>query len=108
MSFHKQTSMENVKVKERQLQCSENPTALTLSYVMSNVCGSATRNCGKALSPFPFLKDGPEYPLLKEIRKETSEHISLALTNSYRSWQLDTSGLLHSVGKFSKQKRLLE
>lgn len=42
-------------------------------------CGSAdqnvtaTRNCGTASSPFPIVKDGAEYAMLEEVRKEHIE-----------------------------------
>ena len=44
----------------------------------------------KGIISIPSLKDGPVYPMLKEIRKEALKHLSLAFREIYQllSWLL--------------------
>ena len=43
---------------------------------------AAAMNSGVAFSPFPFIKDGLIFPILKEIRWEALKHLSYHLENS--------------------------
>lgn len=60
---------------------------------------------------FPFVKDGPVSPMLKDIRKEAPKHLSLTFRESDQLLSrlpltVDTPGSFHSVRNLHKQKRL--
>ena len=77
------------ELRKRQPRCYENPTALTLGYlimrprtlltwVMLIVCCCCHKELWDGSISFPSVKDGPVYPMLKEIRKEALKHRSSA------------------------------
>ena len=64
------------------------------------------RSCCKELwddTYLPLVKDGSVYPMLKEIRKEASKHLCLAL-RELEPLHLDTFGPFHSVRNLPKPK----
>lgn len=75
------------------------------TYNRDTLNAAAAKNHGTALLPFLWIKDGPVYPMLKEITKEASRHLSFALRDFKQlfSWLLPvaTSTLMcvdNSVG----------
>lgn len=75
------------------------------TYNRDTLNAAAAKNHGTALLPFLWVKDGPVYPMLKEITKEASRHLSFALRDFTQlfSWLLPvaTSTLMcvdNSVG----------
>ena len=54
----------------------------------------------KSLFPFPSVKDGPMFSLLKEIRQEALKYLSLSGFTLLLSWlPLNTRRSFHSVIK---------